>query len=48
MRVASVGCFLGWSMAGLLAFSSRQFALTYNQAGPFFVRFALFFLPEQA
>ena len=37
-----------WNMAaGLLAFSSRQFALAYNQSWTF-VRFTLFFLPEQA
>ena len=33
--------------AGLLAFSSRQFALTIKH-GLFFVRFTIFFLPEQA
>ena len=44
-----VACGLfSWSMAGLLAFSSRQFALTSNQKQTF-VRFTLlFFLPEQA
>ena len=37
-----------WSMAArLLAFSSRQFALTIKH-GPFFVRFTLFPLPDQA
>ena len=37
-----------WSMAaGLLAFSSRQLALTIKH-GPFFVHSTLFFLPEQA
>ena len=46
MRVA-FGLF-SWSMAaGLLAFSSRQFALTIKH-GPFFVRFTLCCLPEQA
>ena len=33
--------------AGLLAFSSRQFALTIKH-GLFFSRFTLFFVPEQA
>ena len=33
--------------AGLLAFSSRLFALTIKH-GPVSVRFTLFFLPEQA
>ena len=32
--------------AGLLAFSSRQFALTIKH-GLFFFRFTLFFLPKQ-
>ena len=46
MRVAS-GLF-SWSVAvGLLAFSSRQFALTYNRSWTL-VRITLFFLPEQA
>ena len=45
MRVAS-GLF-SWGMAaGLLALSSRQFAPAYNQSRTF-VRFTLFFLPEQ-
>ena len=44
---AASGLF-SWSMlAGLLAFSSRQFALTYNQSWTF-VRFTLTFLLEQA
>ena len=46
MRVASVGCFPEAWRRGSLSFSSRQFAHTIKH-GPFFVRFTLFFLPEQ-
>ena len=46
MRVAS-GLFSWRMVAGLLAFSSRQFALTIKHE-PFFVLFTLFFLPKHA
>ena len=47
-HACSVCGLFSWSMAaGLLAFSSRQFALTINQSWTF-VRFTLFFLPKQA
>ena len=46
MRVASE--LYSWStVAGLLAFPSRQLSLTITQSWPPF-RFTLFFLPEQA
>ena len=48
MRVASAGCFPGAWRRGARPFHIASLYLLTIKHGPFFVRFTLSFLPEQA